>query len=153
MAGKIINIFVAAKYEATMTTQDNARLDADKGIVGDRYYGEDIDAQVTLVDADMIEQINRTTGWSLTSAETRRNIVTRGIDLNQWETARFRIGDAILEGVELCEPCAGLGGQLENDQRTAADVVKALTRGAGLRARVIEGAEIAIGDKVEPDQA
>ena len=63
MAGKIINIFVAAKYEATMTTQDNARLDADKGIVGDRYYGEDIDAQVTLVDADMIEQINRTTGW------------------------------------------------------------------------------------------
>ena len=148
MSGSVISIFIASDYEGDTQQHDTARLDAGKGIVGDRYYGEDVDAQVTLIDADTVDAVNAKTGWKITPQETRRNIVTRGVDLNQWETGRFRVGDAILEGVELCEPCSNLGAILENDDRTAADVVKALTHLAGLRARVVNGADINSGDPV-----
>ncbi|MBD3647929.1 MAG: MOSC domain-containing protein [Pseudomonadales bacterium] len=148
MAGAIISINIASRSGEAPEKHEAARLDEGKGIVGDRYYGVHEDAQITLVDADTIARINGKTGWSLTPEETRRNIVTEGIDLNQWETSRFRVGDAILEGVELCEPCATLGGMLENESRTSAEVVKALTHGAGLRARVVKGADIQVGDSV-----
>lgn len=151
MPGSIIEIHIAEQAGGPSQEVENATLEKGKGIVGDRYHGGDEDAQVTLVDADMIQRVNDQTGWSLTPAETRRNIVTTGIDLNQWETGRFRVGDALLEGVELCEPCATLGGQLKTESRSSADVVKALTHAAGLRARVIEGASIRIGDTVDGD--
>ena len=149
MTGIVVKIFTASQSAAEPQSHDAAQLDAGRGIVGDRYYDVHVDAQVTLVDADTIEQVNAVTGWSLDPSETRRNIVTRGVDLSQWETARFRVGDAVLEGVELCEPCATLGGILADETRTPADIVKALTAKAGLRARIVEGAEIRLGDPVE----
>jgi MOSC domain-containing protein YiiM len=149
MPGSVISIYVAEKAGEPSREVDGATLEQGKGIVGDRYYGVDEDAQVTLVDADTIRRVNAETGWSLTPQETRRNIVTSGIDLNQWETGRFRVGDALLEGVELCEPCSTLGNQLKNSSRSAAEIVKALAHAAGLRARVVEGASIRVGDKVD----
>jgi len=62
-----------------------------------------------LVCADTIAQVNEECGWSLKAEETRRNIVSGGVDLNQWETERFRMGEVVLEGVE---PCATLGKTL-----------------------------------------
>jgi MOSC domain-containing protein YiiM len=150
MTGSVVQIFVAAKSADVSTPVSSATLQAGRGIVGDRYYDKDVDAQVTLVCADTIAQVNAESGWTLKPDETRRNIVTRDVDLNQWETARFRIGDVVLEGVELCEPCASLGKILSNDARTPADVVKVLTNRAGLRARVVTGGEIRPGDDVGP---
>ena len=148
MSGQIEAIFVAAQAAADPQSADAVQIDAGKGIVGDRYYGKGHDDQITLVDADVIDQVNAATGWRLTPEETRRNVVTRGIDLNQFETSRFRLGNAVLEGVELCEPCAILGRILTNEQRSAPDIVKALTHKAGLRARVVEGGVIRRGDEL-----
>jgi len=153
MSGSVIAIFVAPASRDRPAAQSVAQLDAGRGIVGDRYYDKDPDAQITLVDADTIDAVNAATGWSLRAEETRRNVVTRGVDLNQWEHGRLRVGDAIVEGVELCEPCAILGGLLANDSRQRADVVKALLHKAGLRARIVEGAEIRPGDRVEDASA
>lgn len=149
MPGSVVAIFVASASGDRPAAQAAARLDAGRGIAGDRYYDKDPDAQITLVDADVIDAVNAATGWSLQPEETRRNVVTRGIDLNQWEYGRFRVGDAVLEGVELCEPCAVLGELLANEHRQAADVVKALVHKAGLRARIVKGGEIRPGDRVE----
>lgn len=148
MTGRVVSIFVAAAPGATPTPQATARLDEGRGIVGDRYYDRNGGGQVTLVDADVIGQVNALKGWRITPEQTRRNIVTAGVDLNQWETSRFRLGGALLEGVELCEPCAVLGGILETESRSAAEVVKALTHKAGLRARIVEGADVSVGDPV-----
>ena len=150
MTGTVVQVFVAKKSADVPVSVRSATLQAGRGIVGDRYFDKDIDAQVTLVCADVIAQVNEETEWSLKPEETRRNIVTRGVDLNQWETARFRIGDVVLEGVELCEPCATLGKILANEARAPADVVKTLTNRAGLRARVVMGGEIQPGDEVGP---
>ena len=109
MSGTVLAIYTRATDEEEPSPKQRVTLEAGLGIVGDRYYGTNPDDQVTLVDADVIEAVNDATGWALQPVETRRNIVTRGIDLNQWETGQFRVGGVLLEGVELCEPCASLG--------------------------------------------
>ena len=147
-AGEIIAIYIAEESAAPAVNHQQAELRQDHGLVGDRHAGRNLDDQVTLVDADVIDQVNAATGWQLTPEQTRRNIVTRGIDLNQWETSEFRVGDALLKGVELCEPCATLGKILQTAERSPADVVKALVNKAGLRARVLSGAIINQGDQV-----
>jgi MOSC domain-containing protein YiiM len=148
MNGSIIEIHIATVEGGPTTTRSAVELITGSGIVGDRYFDFDEDGQVTLVDADTLDAVNAETGWAITPAQTRRNIVTRGIDLNQWETSRFQVGDAILQGVELCEPCGALGALLQNESRNSADVVKALLNKGGLRARIIKGATVQIGDRV-----
>ena len=148
MSGRVVAIYCAPQGGADMVSVSEATLEAGLGIVGDRYWGRDADAQVTLIDADVIDAINAGTGWSLAPVQTRRNVVTRGVDLNRWARSRFRIGDVALEGVELCEPCAGLGALLATPDRSASEVVRALTHRGGLRARIIAGGRIRPGDDV-----
>lgn len=148
MAGKILAIYRCAESGDELESINEAQLDAGKGLLGDRNYNTEPEDQVTLVDADVIARVNAATGWSLTPADTRRNIVTSGIDLNQWETSRFAVGDTLLEGVELCEPCAYLGDLLQTPDRSPADVVKALTHLGGLRARVVRGGIVRLEDPV-----
>lgn len=148
MSGEVVAIYCASSSGAEVEARSEATLEAGRGIVGDRYWGQDPDAQITLVDADVIDRINARTGWSLTPEQTRRNVVTRGVDLNRWERGRFRIGDVELEGVELCEPCAGLGALLATPDRSAAEVVRALAHRGGLRARILVGGHVRPGDAV-----
>ena len=148
MSGQVVKIMVAEKEGGSISALETAELHDGKGIVGDRYYGLSAEDNVTLIDQGMIDEVNAAAGWSLKPEEIRRNIVTTGIDLNQWETARFKVGNAILEEVELCEPCAILGKILQNDQRTPAEVVKSLTNKAGLRSKVIKGGTVSAGDAV-----
>ena len=148
MSGQVRKILITDKEGGEISAVNTAELHDGKGIVGDRYYGLSEEDNVTLIDQDILDAVNAATGWALTAEDIRRNVVTSGIDLNQWETSQFRIGDAILEGVELCEPCAPLGGILSNEHRSAAELVKALTHKGGLRAKVVKGATINAGDEV-----
>lgn len=150
MSGVVNAIYIAPEVGADMSRHTSAELVAGKGITGDRHFGNRFDDQVTLIDADAIAAVNAETGWALTPEALRRNILTTGVDLNQWETSRFRVGGLLLEGVELAEPCAYLGGRLEDASRSAADIVRVLTGRAGLRARVIEGGTVASGDTLGP---
>ena len=79
---------------------------------------------------------------------SRRNLVTRGVRLNELVGQEFFIGDVRLRGVELCEPCLGLGSALASPQLPAASVVKQLLHRAGLRADVLSSGVIARGAKL-----
>jgi MOSC domain-containing protein YiiM len=75
-------------------------------------------------------------------AATRRNVLTRGIDVNELVGKRFRIGDVECEGVELCEPCAHL------ESMTQPGVIKAFAHRGGLNADILTDGEISVGDAV-----
>ena len=79
---------------------------------------------------------------SIEPASTRRNVLTRGIDVNELVGKRFRIGDVECEGVELCEPCAHL------ESMTQPGAIKALVHRAGLNADILNDGEIRVGDRV-----
>jgi MOSC domain-containing protein YiiM len=148
--GVIESIHVAARSGDAMRSVASAALIAGAGIRGDRNFDDRRvhDQQITLIDASEIERFNRETGLAIAYGEPRRNVVTRGIALNDLVGKRFRVGQTTLIGVELCEPCATLGKRLARADVSPATVVATLAHRAGLRARIEVGGEIRTGDRV-----
>ena len=97
---------------------------------------------VTLIAAEAMDAVALEGNVSIEPAATRRNVLTRGIDVNELVGKRFRIGDVECEGVELCEPCAHL------ESMTQPGVIKALVHRGGLNADILSDGEISIGDPV-----
>jgi MOSC domain-containing protein YiiM len=97
---------------------------------------------VTLIEAEAVEAVRRDEGLALTAAETRRNLVTRGVPLNHLVGKDFFVGGARLRGVRLCEPCLHLEGSTRPGLR------QALLHRGGLRARILAGATVSLGDLI-----
>jgi MOSC domain-containing protein YiiM len=119
---------------------------ADCGLRGDRYATDrgrkTPDSQVTLIEIENIEEFRESSGLYMEPDAPRRNIVTRGVKLNDLCGKRFSVGGATLEGIELCEPC-GLFAQ-----RTYKSVLELFVGKGGLRARIVTGGTIRVGDSV-----
>src|SRR5262245_54550823 len=119
---------------------------AGKGLVGNRYYYTEEAAPpgraLTLIAAEGIEVMAAEHGIEITGAESRRNILTRGIDLNALVGKRFRVGSVECEGVELCHPCKHL------ESLTQPGVIKGLAQRGGLNADILTDGTIAVGDEV-----
>jgi MOSC domain-containing protein YiiM len=146
MEGRVEGIFVTSVHGELPAPVESVRALAGRGLEGNRYFYEDGDAPpgraVTLIAAEAVEALEREHGISLAAAATRRNVVTRGIDVNALVGKRFRIGDVECEGVELCEPCRHL------QSMTKPGVIKGLTHRGGLNADILNDGEIKIGDAV-----
>jgi MOSC domain-containing protein YiiM len=142
----IVEILVARDRGHAMTSVESVEALTDCGLVGDRYanpkYRKSPDYQLTLIEIENIEQFVRDTGLALSPDAPRRNLVTRGVRLNELVGKRFSAGLAVLEGLELCEPCSLFA------TRTYPSVVKYFLRKGGLRARIIQGGTIRVHDFV-----
>jgi MOSC domain-containing protein YiiM len=121
-----------------------------KGIPGDRYFAsiDEPGQNITLVEAEEVEAFCADTGRPLDLSCTRRNLVTRGVRLNDLVGKEFMIGAVRLRGVELCEPCRSLGKRLASSNLTSAAVVKLLLNRGGLRANILDSGRIAVGAMV-----
>jgi hypothetical protein len=142
-AGTIEAIALAPDAEAPMSLVEAVAAVPGGGLEGDRYadgrgtfsnrYARGID--VTLVEAEVLDDLG------LTAADARRNLVTRGIDLNALTGTRFRVGDVELQGQRLCEPCAHL-------ERLRPGTLRPLVHRGGLRADIVAGGTIRVGDAI-----
>jgi MOSC domain-containing protein YiiM len=139
-------IFVASEPGELPAPVERVRAYAGRGLEGNRYFWEDGDAPpgrgVTLIAAEAMDAVALEGNVSIEPAATRRNVLTRGIDVNDLVGKRFRIGDVECEGVELCEPCAHL------ESMTQPGVIKALAHRGGLNADILTDGEINLGDPV-----
>ena len=148
--GTVEAIHTALASGVPMVPRDRVVAIAGVGLEGDRYatrtgqWSADprVDRDITLIEAEVIEDLEVSEGIVLGPGESRRNVTTRGIRLNDLVGRRFRVGDAVCEGTRLCEPCQYLTDLLGKP------VLKPLVHRAGLRARIVEGGEIAVGAKV-----
>ena len=140
-------IYVAKKSKQAQIEIDAVKVDLGKGIVGDRYYGKkgNDGPNITFVESEAIDAYNKNFGQNIAHFDTRRNIVTQGVRLNQLVGKEFTIGDVRFYGVELCEPCISLGKGLANDSLTPAQVVKAWVHSGGLRANVLSTGILRLG--------
>ena len=113
---------------------------------GNRYYWADGGAPagnaLTLIAEEELAAFNEETGIELTAQASRRNVLTRGIDLNELVGKRFRVGEVECEGVELCEPCSHLASL------THPGVLRGMVHRAGLNADILTDGKIAVGDPV-----
>lgn len=143
-AGRVEGIFVASEHEALPTPVERVRAHAGRGLEGNRYLFEQAGPgkALTLIAAESLERLEAEKGIALSGAASRRNVLTRGIDVNALVGRRFRIGEIECVGVELCEPCAHL------ESMTSPGVLAGLVHQAGLNADILNDGEIAVGDPV-----
>ncbi len=148
--GRVVGIFLTAEHGELPAGVERVRALAGKGLEGNRYFFTDGDAPdgraVTLIAAEALDAFEQETNIVLSAAETRRNVLTRGIDVNALVGKRFRIGDVECLGVELCEPCTHL------QSLTQPGVLNGLVHRAGLNADILSDGEIAIGDAVSVEE-
>jgi MOSC domain-containing protein YiiM len=148
--GRVELIAVAAEKERPMRAVERAVAHAGRGLEGDRYFdgagtfsnaaarGHDL----TLIAAETLDALVLPSGERIAYEDARRNVVTRGIDLDALIGRRFRIGDVECVGQRRCEPCAHL------ERLTAPGALRELVHRGGLRADVVTGGTIAVGAQV-----
>ena len=146
MDGRVEGIFLAAERGELPAPVERVRAQAGRGLEGNRYYWPSGDAPsgraVTLIAAEAVEAVAAEGQVSVEAAATRRNVLTRGVDVNALVGKRFRIGAVECEGVELCEPCTHL------ESLTQPGMIKAFVHRCGLNANILSDGEISVGDAV-----
>jgi MOSC domain-containing protein YiiM len=149
--GVVQAIHIAAAAGLPGRAVDAVRAIAGVGLEGDRYaYGRGhyqdnrVSRDLTLVEAEVIEALARESGIELAVGETRRNVTTRGIRLNDLVGCRFWVGGVLCRGTRLCEPCQYL------EDLTGKPLLRPLVHRGGLRADILSGGVIRQGDCVRP---
>jgi MOSC domain-containing protein YiiM len=144
--GTVEHIFVAQDRGEPMVSLGEVEALADCGLRGDRYAHQanrkSSGYQLTLIERENIEAFALASGLPLAPHEPRRNLVTVGVRLNELCGVRFSVGEAELEGIELCEPCSLFA------KRTHPEVVRFFVHRGGLRCRIVRGGQIRVGDDV-----
>jgi len=144
------NIFIAPVGGSEMQRAEEIEAVEGKGLQGDRYaertgYWTGYDeCQVTLIEAEGLDEIRAKTSVQVAEGQHRRNIVTRGVDIRSLTGKRFRVGDALLEYDRPRPPCKYIQSVSERG------MTKALGRNrGGICARVVQSGTIRVGDAIE----
>ena len=144
-SGSVAGILVSPEAEAPMVRVDEASAVKGRGLAGDRYYDGNgtfskpgRGYELTLVDADVLQEVG------LTWEDDRRNIVTRGIDLNALVGRKFTVGGIECIGRRLAEPCAHL------ERLSRPGILRPLVHRGGLRTDIVADGTVRVGDGVTP---
>ena len=118
---------------------------ANKGVVGDRHFDDYNDPynQLTLIEAENIDYYNTRYNLNIPYKDFRRNIVTKGIELNNLIGKKIKIGSVEVEGVDLCRPCRHLTEVLDQN-----NILKEFLRRGGLRCQILNSSKINVGDLI-----
>src|SRR5690349_8084963 len=146
----ILSIHIAATAAALISSLESVRAIVGKGLEGDRYFKgtgtfsaePGSGREITLIEMEAIEALRRDYGIELAPAHARRNLVTRSVALNHLVGQEFKVGDVIVRGTRLCEPCSHL------EKLTARGVTRGLIHRGGLRAEIVAGGVIRVGDPI-----
>jgi MOSC domain-containing protein YiiM len=149
-SGKLVGIYTTSEAGKPLEPSTELRAIEGVGLEGDRYasgagtFSNRVgpDRQVTFVEREVIANVNDENGVELAENETRRNLVTEGVPLLYLIGATFRVGDVVFRGIKSCPPCAYL------EKQTRPGVRAALANRGGLRAEVVRGGTLRIGDEI-----
>jgi len=119
-------------------------LDGDRYAAGIGHWSSDkrVGRDLTLIEAEVIESLRNELGLTIDTGALRRNVITRGVRLNDLVGVRFRIGSVLVQGTRLCEPCAYLV------QIVGAPILEPMVHRGGLRVDVLSSGELAEGVSV-----
>ena len=119
---------------------------ANKGVIGDRHFKDYNDpyCQLSLIESENIDFYNTKYGLNISYIDFRRNIVTKGVKLNNLVGKKFYVGTVEVEGIDLCRPCRHLNERLNQE-----NIIKEFLRKGGLRCRILSSASIYINDLIK----
>jgi MOSC domain-containing protein YiiM len=149
--GTVVGVFTAPAKEAPCVPHTSRAVRAGQGLDGDRYaigagtfsHPQRLGQALTLIEGESLDDL-RARGVELSMADARRNVVTRGVRLNQLIGHHFTIGNVRCYGSRLAEPCAHL------ERITSRGVLRGLVHRGGIRADVLDDGVVSVGDAVRP---
>ena len=143
---EVIKIGITEKNNQKIQEVKTVKVIANQGIVGDRHFKEFNDPfnQLSLIESENIDYYNIKYGLNIPYIDFRRNIITKGIKLNDLVGKKLKIGSVEVEGMDLCRPCRHL-----NESLNQHNVLKEFLRKGGLRCQILNSSNINIGDKIE----
>ena len=143
---EVIKIGITEKNNQKIQEVKTVKVIANQGIVGDRHFKEFNDPynQLSLIESENIDYYNIKYGLNIPYIDFRRNIITKGIKLNDLVGKKLKIGSVEVEGMDLCRPCRHL-----NESLNQGNVLKEFLRKGGLRCQILTSSSINIGDKIE----
>ena len=143
---EVYKIGISNKNNQKIKEVNSIDVLANQGILGDRHFQEFNDPfnQLSMIEAENIDYYNSKYGLNIPYVDFRRNIVTKGIKLNNLVGKKLQIGKVKLEGIDLCRPCKHLSEVLNQD-----NIIKEFLRGGGLRCQILSSSNIEVGDKIK----
>jgi len=142
----VSNICITAESGQQMEVKQSVEVLANKGILQDRYFNEinEKDTQITLIESENVEYINKSMGTNFLDIDFRRNIITKEIRLNQLVGKKIKVGQVSMKVHRLCDPCKYLQDLLKQK-----NLVKTLLNKGGLRCELLTDGKISINDNIE----
>ena len=143
---KVFKIGNTKKNNEIIEEVSSIEVLANKGVVGDRHFNEYNDPynQITLIELENIDYYNNKYNLNIPYIDFRRNIVTKGIKLNDLINKKISVGDVKLEVIDLCRPCKHLQEKLNQN-----NIIKEFLRRGGIRCHILNSSQIKVGDNIK----
>ena len=143
---EVLKLGITNKNNKKIVEVNSIEVIENKGIIGDRHFDEYNDpyCQLSLIESENIDFYNSKYNLNISYIDFRRNIITKGIRLNDLINRRFFIGNVKVEGIDLCRPCRHLTEMLSQE-----NILKEFLRKGGLRCQILSSSTINIGDTIK----
>ena len=143
---KVFKLGITSNNNKKIEEVESIEVLANKGVVGDRHFDNYNDpyCQLSLIEAENIDEYNLKFGLNIPYLDFRRNIITKGIKLNDLVGKRLSIGNVEVEGIDLCRPCRHLTEMLDQE-----NILKEFRRKGGLRCQILSSSKIKVGDTIK----
>ena len=143
---KVFKIGITDKNNKNINEVKSIEVLENKGVVGDRHFDEFNDpyCQLSLIESENIDFYNSKYNLNIPYVDFRRNIITKGIRLNDLIGKKFLVGNVKVEGIDLCRPCRHLTEILNQE-----NILKEFLIKGGLRCQILSSSIINVGDNIK----
>ena len=143
---KVFKLGITSNNNKKIEEVESIEVLANKGVVGDRHFDNYNDpyCQLSLIESENIDEYNLKFGLNIPYLDFRRNIITKGIKLNDLVGKKLSIGNVEVEGIDLCRPCRHLTEMLDQE-----NILKEFLRKGGLRCQILSSSKIKVGDAIK----
>ena len=143
---EVLKLGITSNNNKKIEEVDSIKVLANKGVIGDRHFNDYNDpyCQLSLIESESIDNYNAKFGLNISYIDFRRNIVTKGIELNDLVGKKMLIGNVKVEGIDLCRPCRHLTEMLDQE-----NILKEFRRKGGLRCQILSSSKIKVGDTIK----
>jgi len=142
----VLKLGIASINNQAIKDVESIKVISNKGVVGDRHFKDFNDpyCQISLIESENIDYYNSKYNLNIDYVNFRRNIVTKGIQLNDLVGKKLLVGNVKIEGIDLCRPCRHLTEVLNQD-----NILKEFLRRGGLRCQILSSSNIYVGDEIK----
>jgi MOSC domain-containing protein YiiM len=146
--GEVVSIHIVRQRHGVVEAVERATVQTNYGLQGDWRSRRNRSGQLTLIEADVLTEVEHLLGAPVPSGASRRQVVVRGVKLNDLIGQRIRIGEVCVFVESPCDPCSRMEETIGDGARNA------LEGRGGVRCFVLAGGELQVGDSIveEPFQ-